>query len=161
MHGDPRTFTPPRKTLQEDKEGEIKMAEEKQSPITGLFEETSSTDAPAKEVDGIIRIPTEKTNGKVHAVPDEPTPTKVVSFDELNRLEDDSLHRYKTLVAQVNTLQAALGAMRGLVGLSLLVAVYAAFKVRKLSSLVEGGAKDKKKEVIDVEEVAGTTVEVE
>jgi hypothetical protein len=160
MHGDPRTFTPPRKTLQEDKEGEIKMAEEKQSPITGLFEETSSTDAPAKEVDGIIRIPTEKTNGKVHAVPDEPTPTKVVSFDELHRLED-SLHRYKMLVAQVNTLQAALGAMRGLVGLSLLVAVYAAFKVRKLSSLVEGGAKDKKKEVIDVEEVAGTTVEVE
>jgi hypothetical protein len=159
-NGDPRPYPSTRETLQENEKGEIKMAEEKQPHISGLFEDTTKEDEEAKPVAGVIRLDTESNqhnNGKVKAVHDEPT-TKQVSYDELNRLEDDSLHRYKTLVAQVNTLQAALGAMRGLVGLSLLVAVYAAFKVRKLSGMIEGGKKVEGK-VIEVEEVVATSAE--
>ena len=137
------------------------MAEENKPSLHSLFEEPTFPEQEAKEVAGIIRPPIHpESNGHVNMEnpPDQPKPMPKnwVTQDDLERLGDDDVQRFKTMVHRMDQLTAALGAMRGLLGLSLIVSVYAVWQVRKLSAQINGGKKIEKKEVIDVEEVSQT-----
>jgi hypothetical protein len=141
------------------------MPEENKPSLHSLFEEPTFQEQEIREVAGIVRPSIHQSNNghvnKMEVPPDQedeprPMPKNWVGFGDLERLEQDDIDRFKTMAHRVDQLTAALGAMRGLLGLSLIVSIYAAWQVRKLSAQINGKSKG---EVIEVEEISQTGIE--
>ena len=110
------------------------MAEEKPSPLSGIFtqRETSSENLGENLTDSVTPSSAEGNHQVGFA-----------SREQINQLYRDIEGANKSLVARVQQLEAAFSAMRGITALAILLSVYAVFKVRKLTAHPEGGSDGK------------------